>query len=84
MRWSAETGSTPTTAVWAEQFEFIENELRRNPSSRRAVIDVRDWRRDTAKESPACLQHIQYFIRDGALHCKVLFRSNDAPEGARL
>ena len=66
----------------AEQFEFIENELRRNPSSRRAVIDVRDWRRDTAKESPACLQHIQYFIRDGALHCKALFRSNDAPEAA--
>lgn len=25
-----------------------------------------------------CLQHIQYFIRDNKLHCKVLFRSNDA------
>ena len=68
----------------AEQFDFILNELRRNPSSRRAVIDVRDWRKDTEKESPACLQHIQYFIRDGALHCKVLFRSNDAPEAAYM
>ena len=31
---------------------------------------------------PACLQHIQYFIREGELHCKVLFRSNDACKAA--
>jgi len=24
------------------------------------------------------MQHLQFLIRDGALHCKVLFRSNDA------
>jgi thymidylate synthase len=24
------------------------------------------------------MQHLQYFIRGGVLHCKVLFRSNDA------
>jgi thymidylate synthase len=29
-------------------------------------------------ENPACLQHIQYFIREDKLCCKVLFRSNDA------
>jgi thymidylate synthase len=48
----------------AEQLPFIERELRRNPSSRRAVIDIRDWKHDTAEgnENPACLQHIQYFI----------------------
>lgn len=62
----------------AEQFDFISRELRRNPETRRAVIDVRDWKKDSAKDSPACLQHIQYFIRGGKLHCKVLFRSNDA------
>jgi len=41
---------------------------------------VRDWKHDTREgnDSPACLQHIQYFIREGKLHCKVLFRSNDA------
>ena len=61
-----------------EQFDFILRELKRNPESRRAVIDIRDWRADSRKDSPACLQHIQYFIRDGALHGKVLFRSNDA------
>lgn len=64
----------------AEQIPFIIRDLKRNPSSRRAVIDIRDWRHDSAEgnENPACLQHIQYFIRDERLHCKVLFRSNDA------
>lgn len=61
-----------------KQFPFIVNELKRNPSSRRAVILVRDWEKDAPSDDPACLQHIQYFIRDGKLHCKVLFRSNDA------
>lgn len=66
----------------AEQFDFIISELSRNPDSRRAVIDVRDWRIDSKKNSPACLQHIQYLIREGMLHCKVLFRSNDAAKAA--
>lgn len=64
----------------AEQLPFIYKELKRNPDSRRAVIDVRDWRHDIHSIAPACLQHIQYFIRDNKLHCKVLMRSNDAPE----
>ena len=61
-----------------EQFPFIVEELKRNPSSRRAVILVRDWRKDSASEDPACLQHIQYFIRNGKLDCIITFRSNDA------
>lgn len=65
-------------ARMAEQVPFIIEELKRNPYSRRAVIDIRDWRLDAQSEDPACLQHIQYFIRDDQLHCKVLFRSNDA------
>lgn len=62
----------------ADQFDFIIKELKRNPDSRRAVIIVRDKEKDMASSDPACLQHIQYFIRGGKLHCKVLFRSNDA------
>ena len=64
----------------AEQLPFILRELRRNPDSRRAVVDVRDWKHDAAEgnENPACLQHLQFFIRDGKLHLKILFRSNDA------
>jgi thymidylate synthase len=59
------------------QYKFVIDELRRNPYSRRAVIDVRRHA-DMKLDDPACLQHIQYFIRDNKLHCKVLFRSNDA------
>lgn len=59
------------------QYKFVIDELRRNPYSRRAVIDVRRHA-DMRHDDPACLQHIQYFIRDNKLHCKVLFRSNDA------
>ncbi len=64
----------------AEQLPFILRELRRNPDSRRAVVDVREWRHDAAEgnENPACLQHLQFFIRENKLHLKVLFRSNDA------
>ena len=62
----------------ASQMPLMINELRRNSDSRRAVIDVRDWEHDIFSNDPACLQHIQYFIRDNKLHCKVLFRSNDA------
>ena len=65
-----------------DQIAFVIRELKRNPSSRRAVIDVRRNPDDMDSDDPACLQHIQYFIRDGALHCKLLFRSNDACKAA--
>ena len=64
------------------QIEFVVSELKRNPSSRRAVIQVRDPSVDAFSNDPACLQHIQYFIREGKLDCKVLFRSNDACKAA--
>lgn len=62
---------------YIDQFPFIVEELKRNPSSRRAVMDIRT-KADVGSNDPACLQHIQYFIRNNKLHCKVLFRSNDA------
>lgn len=60
-----------------DQIPWVIGELKRNPESRRAVILVRADS-DRSTDSPACLQHLQYFIRGGSLHCKVLFRSNDA------
>ena len=63
---------------YADQYQFIIDELRRNPSSRRAVMDIRDKLTDMYSNDPACMQHIQFFIRDNKLHMKVLFRSNDA------
>ena len=63
---------------YKDQIGFVEDELRRNPSSRRAVMVIRDKMADMYSDDPACLQIIQYFIREGKLDCMVLFRSNDA------
>lgn len=68
--------------VCLNQIDFIIRELKRNPDSRRAVICIRDNNKDMDSNDPACLQHIQYFIRNNKLHCKVLFRSNDACKAA--
>jgi len=64
------------------QIDFIINELKRNGDTRRAVAIIRDNRVDPFNVDPACLQHMQFFIRGGKLHCKVLMRSNDAVEAS--
>ena len=64
-----------------QQIPWVINELKRNQDSRRAVIVIRD-EDDLSSDSPACLQHIHYLVRNGKLHCKVLFRSNDATKAA--
>lgn len=58
--------------------QSVIDELERDEKSRRAVISIRDNAEDAGSADPACLQSIQYMIRDGKLHCWVLFRSNDA------
>ena len=65
----------------ADQLPWVVEELRRNPDSRRAIMSIRD-KSDMETGSPACLQSIQFMLRDGALHCKVLFRSNDATKAS--
>ena len=64
------------------QVDFVIHELKRNPYSRRAVIDIRNNVQDCGSNDPACWQHAQFFIRDNKLHMKVLFRSNDACKAA--
>jgi thymidylate synthase len=64
-----------------EQLPWIIEELARNPDSRRAVINIRT-EEDKNSTSPACLQNLQFFIRGGHLHLKILIRSNDAPKAA--
>ena len=64
------------------QLQFVIDELKRNPYSRRAVIDVRDNEVDQKITHPACLQHIQFMIHNGKLDMYVTMRSNDAIEAA--
>jgi thymidylate synthase len=63
-----------------DQVAFIIDELKRNPDTRRAVATIRDTAIDPFNADPACLQHMQFLIRGGKLHGKVLMRSNDAVE----
>jgi len=60
-----------------KQIPWVIEELKRSEESRRAVVLVRT-EYDMTTDAPACLQHIQYFVRGGELHSKVLFRSNDS------
>ena len=63
------------------QLPGIISGLQRSPESRRAVITTRTIQ-ELASDAPACMQHLQYFVRGGALHCKILFRSNDATKAS--
>lgn len=65
------------------QIPWVIDELKRNPDSRRAVVFIRS-EEDMHTGSPACLQHIQFMIREGKLHCKILFRSNDATKATYM
>jgi len=56
--------------------------LKKDHSSRRAIIAIRDNDVDFFTDDPACLQSIAYYIREGKLDCHVLFRSNDAAKAA--
>lgn len=66
-----------------KQIPWVIDELKRNPDSRRAVVSIRA-EADMHTGSPACLQNIHYLIREDRLHCKVLFRSNDATKAAYM
>ena len=66
-----------------DQIPWVISELGRNPDSRRAVVSIRSDE-DMHTGSPACLQNIHYLIREGMLHCKVLFRSNDATKATYM
>jgi len=65
---------------FSKYLPFITGELKRNRESRRAVVSIRDNEKDSHSNDPACMQSLQFFIRDNKLDCMVLFRSNDLPE----
>lgn len=67
---------------FAPYLEDVIKILKDDPTSRRAVISIRDNDADINSGDPACLQSIQFMIRDKKLHCFVLFRSNDGVRAA--
>ena len=65
---------------FSKYLPFVIAELKRNRESRRAIIAIRDNEIDSRTTDPACMQSIQYFIRENRLDCMIHFRSNDLPE----
>jgi thymidylate synthase len=60
------------------QWEYVKDELRKDPDSRRAVIHIRtpDDSLHAVKDVP-CTLALQFFIREGNLHLHVNMRSSD-------
>ena len=52
---------------FARYLPFVLGELKRNRESRRAVISIRDNETDSRTSDPACMQSLQFFIRDKCL-----------------
>jgi thymidylate synthase len=63
--------------VHVNQVDYIIEKLSRAPESRRALAVTWNPVSDESMHDCPCLQLVQCLIRDGALHMKVVFRSND-------
>lgn len=59
-----------------DQWEWCKNELKKNPNSRRAVIHIKNASAEESKDVN-CTVCLQFFIREGKLHCTAYMRSND-------
>ncbi len=67
------------------QWEYVKEELTRDPDSRRAVIHIRQPQDSMyAKKDVPCTLNLQFFIRDKKLHLIVQMRSNDLILGTAL
>lgn len=65
------------TMGYTNQMDYILGELKRNPSSRRLVMEM--WNVDDLEEMnlPPCAHHIQFLAKDGVLNMILKQRSND-------
>ena len=67
------------------QWEFLKEELRADPDSRRAVIHIRQPQDSyLAQKDVPCTLNLQFFVRDKKLHMIVQMRSNDLILGTAL
>lgn len=59
-----------------DQWEYVKQLLWKDPSSRQAVIHIKDANNQPTKDVP-CTVYFQFFIRDGKLNLSIHMRSND-------
>ncbi len=89
---SGEINSNYGWCIWSsenfDQYENVLKDLKRDPSSRRAImIYTRPDQHYTYTRGGmmdfCCTDAVQYFVRNGFLHCHVRMRSNDGYFGYR-
>lgn len=67
------------------QWQFLKDELKKDPDSRRAVLHIRMPQDSVlASKDVPCTLALQFFIRDGALHQVASMRSSDLVLGIAL
>lgn len=59
-----------------DQWQYVKELLWKDPSSRQAVIHIKDASNKPTKDVP-CTVYLQFFIREGKLNLSVHMRSND-------
>lgn len=59
-----------------DQWEHVKSLLKKDPSSRQAVIHIKEPNPEPTKDLP-CTVALQYLIRDGKLYATTYMRSND-------
>ena len=78
------TGTAYGKAIFGrDQWRTVANELRADPDSKRAVLQIFDGDELNVSDNPdvSCTLGLQFLIRDGALHAAGLMRANDAYRG---
>lgn len=66
------------------QYKSAFNELKRNPYSRRAIMYYTNpWMHYQGGKDHVCTIAVQFYIRNNALQCTVMMRSNDIVFGMR-
>jgi thymidylate synthase len=63
--------------VHTDQITYIVDKLRSSPNTRRAIAITWNPVIDEKLDDCPCLQLVQCTVRDGKLHMRVIFRSND-------
>lgn len=59
-----------------DQWEFVKEELKKNPNSRRAIIHIKEAS-DKESKDINCTVCLQFFIREDKLYMTAYMRSND-------
>jgi thymidylate synthase len=80
-KWNWGVDEISKNLLQTDQIEFIVKQLIKDPNSRQAVMSIWDPRYENTVEKTKdypCCNWIHFMIRDDALDCTVVVRSNDA------